>query len=172
MIVAVAIGFGSCTKIDEIKNLSIPKTFETPVSLIISDTDTNVFVKEMVIDAAGDQEIKDNISNLSGFNLKKLSYKVTSFTGNPSTVADAKLQFFNAEGNFGSPITIDPILFESMVASDTEMEIPISEDLRSILEEKLLSDQTFSMRFYGMVNLKPMMADLTVFVSVEALVEL
>jgi len=171
MAVTMLIGFNSCNEVAKLVDFGIPMTFEDQFVMNISSTDDNVFEDVIVVDASGNQEVKDNLSNIANFDIGKLAYKVTSFTGDDAIVGDGFVQFFNDEGNIGDPVSTGQIAFRQLADSGNEVEIPIDNDLKKILEDKLLSDQIFSMRFYGTVSDKPMQADISVFITVEAKVK-
>ena len=165
------VGFSSCDKLDEITSLALPTTLENPVTLSISETDTNLFMEEFLVDISSDQDIKDNLSKISDVNLQKISFKVTSFTGDPVTIATGDVQFFDDLGNIGDPILIEPFNFKQMVDDATEVEIPVSNELKSTLEERLMSNNSFAMKIYGMVSTKPIEANMVILVKLEAKVD-
>ena len=166
---AIAIlGFTSCDEVAKALDFGIPITFEEQYALDIPDGAPNTFEEVMVIDATGNQEVKDNISNISRFELNKVWFTVTSFTGDDAITSDVTVQFYNDEGNIGNPINTGVVEFRKLVDSGDETIIVLSDELRTTLEGKLLSDQVFSMRLSGTVSGTPMTADLSVFVTVEA----
>lgn len=166
---AIAIlGFNSCTEVAEALDFGIPITFEEQYSMDILDGSPNTFEEVMVIDATGNQDVKDNISNISKFDLNKVWFTVTSFTGDEGITTDAIVQFYNDEGNIGNPISTGTIEFKKLVDSGDETIIVISNELKTTLEGKLLDDQIFKMRLSGTVSGSPMTANLNVFVTVEA----
>ena len=171
MAVTMLIGFNSCNEVAKLVDFGIPMTFEEQLEMDISSTDDNVFENVMVIDASGNQDVKDNIDNIANFDIGKLTFKISSFTGNDAIVSDGFVQFFNDEGNIGNPISTGLIEFRKLTDSGNEVEIPVDNDLKNTLEEKLLNDQIFSMRIYGTVSDKPMKADISVFITVEAKVK-
>ena len=168
MAITAFIGLSSCDKVAELVDFGIPMSKEQAFVIDITATDANTFDKVMDIDESGNQEVKDNIENISEFDIKKMAYKVTSYTGDPAIVGDGMIQFYNMYGNLGDPVSTGPIEFKTLSDSGAEVEISVSNELRSTLETKLLEDQAFSMRFYGTVSGKPVRADMLMLVELEA----
>jgi len=169
--VAGLIGLGSCDEVAEALDFGIPMTFDHAFVMSISATDDNTFEEVMAVDASGNQEVKDNIDHIAKFDLNKVAFIVTSFTGDDAIVADGMVQFFNDEGNIGAPISTGNIAFKALVDSGDETIIAVSNELKSTLEDKLLQDQAFSMRMYGTVSDKPITTNMTMIVEVEAKVK-
>jgi hypothetical protein len=170
LIAVAAFAFTACDKVASIENFAISNTFEEVVTLDVKDSDPTAFAKDFTIDATTDSDFKNNLSNIASYNIKKLSYKVSAFSGDDATTATGVAQFYDGVNAIGAPIDMGVISFKALLNSGNVSEISVSNDLKKLVQEKLLNNNAVTLRVTGVLSDKPMKADLVISLEVEALV--
>ena len=168
---AAAFAFTSCDKIAEIENFGVGHTFDQEFVLDVKDSDPTTFQDDFVVDVTSDKDFADNLSKISGYTVNKVSYRISDFTGNSGTTATGSIQFFNETSPLGSVIDMGLISFEAMLNSGNSVEIPVSDDLKTILQDQLLNNHTLRIVLDGEVSDKPMTATTVLELEIEALVK-
>ncbi|UTW65930.1 hypothetical protein KFE94_14915 [bacterium SCSIO 12643] len=170
LLAVAAFAFTGCDKVANIENFAISNTFEEKVTLDVTDADPNAFSKDFTIDAASDSDFKNNLSNISSYGIKKLTYRVSSFTGDDATTATGMAQFYEGNTAIGAPIDMGLISFKALANSGNITEISVSNELKKTIEQKLLDNNSITLRVTGVISNKPMKADFVISMEIEALV--
>jgi len=166
-----AMAFTSCDKVAEIENFAIKNSFEHVLKLDVKDTDPTAFVNSYTIDLSSDKEFKDNLSKISGYTLKSLTYRIDKFSGKESTTASGMIQFYDDADPIGKPIDLGKISFKAMNEAGTVTDLPLSSELKKLLQDKLMTSKSITIRVGGEVSDKPMTADFALALEIEALVK-
>ncbi|MGB0390845.1 MAG: hypothetical protein ACPGRC_03645 [Salibacteraceae bacterium] len=171
IIAAVGFGFTSCDKIDEIENFAVDNKFEKSVDLNIGANDPTTFSKDIVIEASSDPDFQKNLSKISGYSVKKLTYRIASFTGDASITGTGEFTFYSGGVALGAPVELGVIQFQSFLESGEEKEIFISDNLKKEVQSKLLASNEITVNFNGGVSGNPIDAEIIVAMEIEAQVK-
>lgn len=165
------LGFGACDQIKEIENFAVDHKFEKNVTLEIAETDPDMFYQDFAIETSDDKDFEDNISNISSYSVKSLSYRVSEFVGVDDITAMGAVQFMDDANNIGDPVDLGEINFLELKNSGEEIEIPITDDLKTMIQDQLLSSDEIIMRVGALVSDKPFTAEIVLALEIEALVK-
>jgi hypothetical protein len=166
-----ALAFTSCDKIPEIKNFAVDNKFETEFTLDIKANDPLAFESDYTVDMKDNADFKENLAQIDGYTVKSLSYKIGSFTGEESISANANVQFFNGTDQIGSDITLDNIAFKALLDSETEVDIPVSDEMKRMIQDNLLNNSSITIKFGGDVSDAPILSKIIFGLELEALVK-
>ena len=166
-----AFAFTSCDKIADIENFGVNHTFEHELKLDLKDTDPSQFAADYTVDVTSDEDFADNIKKISGYTVKSLNYRISEYDGGDATSATANIQFFNEADPIGKAIDMGVISFNAMANSGNSIDIPISEDLKVLLQDHLLSENTIRVVVSVEVSDKPIIATTVLAMEIEALVK-
>ena len=139
-----ALAFTSCDKIPEIKNFAVDNKFEHDFTLDIKANDPHAFVSDYKIDMADDPDFKENLAKIDGYTVKNLTYRIGSFTGDESITANAAVMFFNGTEQIGDPIVLDNVDFKQLLDSAKEVEIPVSDEMKTKIQDNLLNNSSIT----------------------------
>ncbi len=166
-----AFAFTSCDKIPEIKNFAVDNKFEQEFTLDIKAGDPLVFFADETVDMSDNDDFRENLSKIDGYTVKTLTYKIGSYTGEESISASAYIQFFNDASPLGDPIIISDMAFKQLLDSGAETEIPVSDELKQMVEDNLLNNSKITIRFAGQVTDAPVLSNIIFGIELEALVK-
>ncbi len=171
LFIVAGLGFGACDQIEEIENFAVDHKFEKTVVLDISETDPDMFYEDFSFETTDDKDFRDNLSKISNYSVKTLSYRVSDFAGADDISAMGLVQFMNETNNIGDPIDLGKINFLDLKNSGTEIEIPISDELKTLIQNQLLENDMIKMRVGALVSGKPFTAEMVLALEIEALVK-
>lgn len=166
-----AFAFTSCDKIAEIENFGVKHTFEQELNLDVKDSDPDQFATDYTLDVKSNKDFEDNISKISGYTVKSLSYRISDFEGADVATATGQIQFYNETTPIGHVIDMGVISFKALENSGNSVEIPVSEELKTLLQDQLLNNNSIRVVIGGVVSEKPLMATTVLAMEIEALVK-
>lgn len=168
---ALGFGFTSCDKIDEIENFAVDHKFEESYVLDIPNGPNTTYAITSVIDPSSNADFKENLSKISNYSVKKLTYRISEYTGDQFTMATAMIHFRSGGNMIGSPITLDPFSFQSMLESGNEVEIVVDDATKTQVQDMLLANNEIEVEFMGAVSAVPVKATVVVGLELEAAVK-
>ena len=160
----------SCDQVGEIENFAVNHKFEKSMVLDVSATDPSTFASDFTIETSDDDDFKNNLSKISKYTVSTFSYRIASFNGDESITSTGIVQFMDGASAIGDPIDLGVVNFRSLQNSGLEVEIPVSDDLKTLVQNKLLSNNSISVRVSGEVSDKPLTAEFVLGLKIEALV--
>lgn len=165
-----AFAFTSCDKVADIENFAVGNNFEHELTLDVPATGPMAYAETYTIETDSDADFRENLSKISGYTFNRFTYRVEAFTGDGAATGTGIIQFFSGAGPLGDPIDLGTIRFEDLKNSGEVMEIPVSDDLKRMLEDQLLNNNSVTIEFGGAVTAQPLTADFVLGMEVEALV--
>ncbi len=162
--------FTNCNT-DKFDHFGVGNTYEKSfVVTVPADASTNSFTGNTSFSADDDSTIKDNLENITDFDVTRVSLKITKFDGDPTTIGNGSV-LITANSVELSSVNLVDLNFASMAQSGDELLLPLDEQDIIAINNAYLAGQTLMLEANGSVNNVGFTAEFTIYVSIEASIQ-
>lgn len=155
--------FASCDFLDKFNHFGMGNTFEETFSISVSDGEQS-FSEDVSFDASDDATLEENFDKISHFEVTRISIRITSFEGDPTTMADMVVSITSKGETVGEPFAVPSFNLNS----EEEILLDLSDPNFRAIEDAYLTNRTITMIATGLISNTPVEVDFTVYMTVEA----
>jgi len=162
----------SCSSFDKFNQFGIGNTFDESftVTVPMSNQSFEGFVE---FAASDDETIKDNIDNITAFEVTQISVKITNYSGNSEAVANGGFSVESEGVSVGDPVEISNLNLAQLYASQEYLALPLTNSTYSAIKEAYLANQTLTVTTNGGITgaTEILEIEFTIFMSIEATID-
>ena len=164
LITVVAISY-SCDKLEE---FLIDHTFEESYPVNLTANDPTTFGQEFHYDATDNQEVADNINDLSGYKVNSLKFSVSEFLPDTGIVSGVfSFYFKNSAGNqIGDMTSLSIDNLFALSASGDKVDVPLSPETVTAVQNEFGATNKVTAVFSGSVSDVPVSFIATLFLTI------
>ena len=163
--------FTACDLLNKATDIDFSTTLEQTFNITEEITGTNVsYSKTLVIDATSDSDIKSYKDKIKGFTINKISYRVISFSGPPtSTSTFSGTLAFGDVSTTASTVsaTITNLNLKEAFTSATIYELTFNQADVDKIAALLLDDKAVKIYLNGILSQTPVFCDVNVILDVS-----
>ncbi len=163
IILLFAGGIQGCKKIKDVSTVDINGDLQKSFTVNITESDTTAVSEQFSVDASSNTEINKYLNNVKQYQVKKVTYKITNYTG--STDVDPVI--LNGTLDFGTvSASITNLNLQSASTSGTDYDTGLTQDDLNTLATEMKSGNSLSGDLKGSVSGKPVTFTVVVTVSI------
>jgi hypothetical protein len=154
----------SCDKL----SFNIDNTFKVSADVNLDANDDLTYSGNVTIDAASDQEVANNLSNISSYTVNSIDFSISDFElGSDSTTSTFSVSFYSGGSQIGSTISSqDPLPLPQLSASGQKINLPIDAATITAIQNALLSNNQVTIEYEGTVSEVPVKFTVNFFLDV------
>jgi len=163
----VALLAGACSLLDKADDVNFDATLDETIVVNETDEDSEVvYAKTIVLDAASDPDINKYKDKIDAFTIKKVSYQVTSFTGD-NTVFSGTLSFGDASTSTPTiAATITNLNLQQAYSSGQVFDLAVNQTDVDKIETLLKDDKAVKLYLDGFLSSTPVSSSIKVILEV------
>jgi hypothetical protein len=159
--------FSSCDDFfGKFDHFGVGNTFEESFSVSVNANDQTSYAGSVSFDASDDATLDENIDKISQFEVNRISVVITSFTGDPSTIASGSFTITSEGQPVGTPVSLDLNL-----NSEEEVVLPFTDATFRAIKDAYLEKQKITITAEGSVSSAPIEVEFTVYMTIEATID-
>ena len=165
LILAIAAFSYSC---DKVLNFTINHTFEESFDVVLDESADTTFSEMFTIDAADNQEIANNINNISGYTITGLTLSISDYIGGDTISGAFLVSFKNSSGNqVGGTIELTVDNLAGFAASGDKADINPGQATVDAIQAELVANNAITIVVDGSVSEVPVSFKAHVFLTVD-----
>ncbi len=156
-------GIQGCNKVKDVSTVDINGDLQKTITVTITENDTTAVSEQFSVDASSNAEIQKYLKNVKQYQVKKITYKISDYTG--STKVDPVI--LNGTLNFGTvSAAITDLNLQSASTSGNEIDSGLTQDDLNTLATDMENGNSLSGDLEGSVSGKPVTFTVTFTVSI------
>ncbi len=155
---------------DKVNDFLISHTFDDTFEVNLPANGPTNFSEEFDFDATENQEVADNINNVSGYKLSSLKFSISEFVPDTGMVEGVFSFYFKngSGGQIGDMTTVSIDNLFALSASGDKVDIPLTQGTINAVQNELGSTNKVTAVIDGSVSDVPVHFFAHIFLTVEA----
>ena len=156
----------SCDKLTE---FFVNHTFEDSFPVDLPANGPTTFEEEFSFDATDNQEVADNINNLSGYTVSSLKFSISDFVPDTGIVSGIfSFYFLNSSGNqIGDMTSLSVDNLFALSASGDQVDVPLTQGTINAVQDEFGATNKVTAVVTGSVSKVPVFFNAHVFLALE-----
>lgn len=156
----------SCDKLTE---FFVNHTFEDSFPVDLPANGPTTFEEEFSFDATDNQEVADNINNLSGYTVSSLKFSISDFVPDTGIVSGIfSFYFLNSSGNqIGDMTSLSVDNLFALSASGDQVDVPLTQGTINAVQDEFGATNKVTAVVTGSVSKVPVFFNAHVFLAIE-----